>query len=52
MKKFGPEFFHLEEAEFKMAVYYESEKAHSYKIKFEEMKILSAKILLLEISFV
>ena len=51
MKKFGAEFFHLEETEFKMVVCYESEKADSYLKKFEEMKILSAKILTLEKSF-
>ena len=51
MKNFDVEFFHLEETEFKMVVYFESEKADSYLKKNEEMKILSAKILTLEKSF-
>ena len=51
MKKFGAEFFHLEETEFKMVVCFESEKTDSYFKKIEEMKILSAKILTLEKSF-
>ena len=36
MKNFDVEFFHLEETEFKMVVYFESEKADSYLKKMKK----------------
>ena len=51
LKKFGAEFFHLEGYDFKMAVFFETEKVKSYIKNLDKIKLLQAKNLVLEKTF-
>lgn len=51
LKKFGAEFFHLEDYDFKMAVYFKTAKVNSYIKNIEEIKLLKAKNLVVEKAF-
>ena len=51
LKKFRAEFFHLEGYDFKMAVFFETEKVKSYIKNLDKIKLLQAKNLALEKTF-
>ena len=51
LKKFGAEFFHLESYDFQMAVSFEIEKVKNYFKNLDKIKLLQAKNLVIEKTF-
>ena len=51
LKKFSAELFHLVEIEFKMALFYELEEINTYIKTIEKIKLLKAKSMMIEKTF-